>query len=272
MKTLAKKTFVDSIKFIKSGEFIFMILISLIAVFLSMFGNIFDLQVIVSGELGRGINNSVWVGLKMSIITILFIYPLGFLFLKNNMMRSNGKIKNDKTYENKNYIIYKHFSNFIILSLITLIIFVLGGIMQVIRGENPLNLIELLTPWLIIILPLMYFTATLSILFQVVPFLKRTFGLIVFIFLYFSQILIPIYLNTNGKWALDILGISKILDYTNYSLIIFTWQKVTKTFLLENFNFSTSFLFSRLLVIVVGLIILFSSQSIFKRSFGNKNI
>ena len=153
-------------------------------------------------ELGlyRGEFNSAWVGAMMSLIATFFIGWFGFYLVKGSVARDRetgvGQIMATTPLTRPLYLIGKALSNFaVLMSMVTVL--ALGAIViQFLQGENTqINLFAFLSPFVLIVMPLMALVAAAAVLFESVPFLQGGFGNIVYFFAFIS--LIPLFMENS---------------------------------------------------------------------------
>lgn len=156
----------------------------------------------------RGIYNSAWVGILMTLTTTLFVSLVGFYVVKNTIDRDRqtkvGQILAATPLSKFQYCFGKWVSNFAVLSIIVLILALSGVVMQFLRGEERhIEWWPLLSPFLLIALPAMAITAALAVLFESIPLLRGGFGNVLYIFLWAFMIVLPVEAK---KQNLDISG------------------------------------------------------------------
>jgi hypothetical protein len=143
----------------------------------------------VGVTLGRygGVANSAWVGLTMAMTTAAFVSLVGFYVVKNAIDRDRqtrvGQIIAGTPVSKLQYALGKAASNFAVLSVIVLVLAVAAVIMQLLgHEESALRLWPLLSPFLLIALPVMAAVAAVAVLFESVPWLSGGFGNVVYVF------------------------------------------------------------------------------------------
>lgn len=145
----------------------------------------------------RGIYNSAWVGILMTLSTTLFVSLVGFYVVKNAIDRDRqtkvGQILAATPLSRFEYCLGKWASNFAVLSIIILILALSGVVMQFLRGEEShIEWWPLLSPFLLIALPAMAIIAALAVLFESIRFLSGGFGNVAFIFLWAFMLVFPV--------------------------------------------------------------------------------
>jgi hypothetical protein len=137
----------------------------------------------------RGIYNSAWVGTVVAFMIMNFLSLIGFYLVKNAIERDRetgvGQIVAATPLRKSLYIFGKWFSNLVVLVLMVAVLAVSALLMQLWRGEEMhINLLALLTPFLLMALPVMAITAALAILFEVIPWLRAGMGNVTYFFLW----------------------------------------------------------------------------------------
>lgn len=137
----------------------------------------------------RGIYNSAWVGATVSMSTITILFLFGFFLVKSAIDRDRqtrvGQIIESTPLNKISYLTGKFLSNFIILLFLVFITFIVSIVMQIIRGEDySLNYIDLIVPFLVVVIPSMAIVAALAVLFEAIGFLKGGFGNIIYFFIW----------------------------------------------------------------------------------------
>ncbi|MCI0405917.1 MAG: ABC transporter permease [candidate division Zixibacteria bacterium] len=157
----------------------------------------------------RGIYNSAWIGILMTLSTTLFVSLVGFYVVKNTIDRDRqtrvGQILAATPLSKFQYCLGKWLSNFAVLSIIVFILAAAGVIMQLLRGgESHFEWWPLVSPFLLIALPAMAVIAALAVLFESISLLRGGFGNVAYIFLWAFMIVFPVEAK---KQNLDISGI-----------------------------------------------------------------
>src|SRR5690349_3736292 len=135
----------------------------------------------------RGEFNSAWIGGMMSLIITFFIGWFGFYLVKGSVARDRetgvGQIMATTPMSRPAYMLGKWISNFLILMTMIVILVIFGFIIQVINGESTqVDLGAYLSPFLVIVTPLLAVVAAMAVLFEAIPFLSGGFGNIVYFF------------------------------------------------------------------------------------------
>ena len=135
----------------------------------------------------RGEFNSAWVGAMMSLIATFFIGWFGFFLVKGSVARDRetgvGQIMATTPLTRPLYLIGKWLSNFAVLMSMVAVLALGAVVIQFLQGENTqINLFAFLSPFVLIVMPLMALVAAAAVLFEAVSFLQGGFGNIVYFF------------------------------------------------------------------------------------------
>ena len=161
----------------------------------------------------RGEFNSAWAGAMMSLIATLFIGWFGFYVVKGSVARDYetgvGQIMATTPITRPLYTVGKWLSNFIVLMTIVLILAVFAVVIQFITGESTrVDLVGLLSPFLLVTTPIMALVAALAVLFETITFLRGGFGNIVYFFLFAFTIPLADSQFVKDNPGLDPIGLS----------------------------------------------------------------
>lgn len=142
---------------------------------------------IVVGSGYRGVYNSAWIGMLMSICCSTFLSLAGFYIVKNSVQRDMdtrvGQILAATPMRKGFYTLAKTLSNFAVLASMVGILMLAAVVMQLALGEHrSFSLWNLWSPFLLFALPTMLVTASLAVLFETVPGLGGGFGNVVYFF------------------------------------------------------------------------------------------
>ena len=215
----------------------------------------------------RGIFNSAWIGIYLCIIYLTLISILGFFLIKDrNLIINNHRVNIifESTSMNKStFVLSLFFSKFLILLTTILPITIVGIIAQLVKMEvKYINLIDLISPFLVFAIPLLIFISSISCFFDCNSSLKDTFGNILFVFCWF--LIFPLEMYNS---YISPLGISNILNqiseqflqqnhegYFGYT-VIGNGHALDK-FLFTGTNYSLDLILGRIILIILSLIIL----------------
>ncbi len=150
---------------------------------------------VVSGDINlhlaqyRGVFNSAWVGLLMTLTTTVFVTLAGFYLVKNAVDRDRqtgvGQILAASPINRLTYLLGKTLSNLAVLGAIVIVLALAAVLTQLTAGEaRQLDLWALLSPFIFLALPALVFVAGMAVFFETVPWLRGGFGNIVYFFLW----------------------------------------------------------------------------------------
>ncbi|MEK6453026.1 hypothetical protein [Caldifermentibacillus hisashii] len=200
----------------------------------------------------RSIYNSAWLGSVAALSSSLVLWPFGFYLLRGKISEDRelgvGPFLVSSPISNFHYLLSKMISNFLTLTVMAGVLEFAFIVMQYIRREEmQLVLSDYLLPYVWIVLPSLSVLAALTILFDIIPFMKGVIGNIVF----FSMWTAISALSFSGVGKIDIFGSQLIfieilngvkqtfpmVNATNMnfgyqtaqSLLIFDWIGITWT-------------------------------------------
>ncbi len=166
----------------------------------------------------RGIYNSAWIGAMVALMTTVFLALPGFYLVKNSIERDQhtgvGQIIATTPLPKSIYALGKALSNFAVLTVMVAALVIVALVMQYVRAEDTqLNLWALLAPFLLITLPAMAVVAALAVLFEMISWLRRGLGNVIYFFVWTGALSIPLAATAgSGKPIIapinDVFGIS----------------------------------------------------------------
>ena len=233
----------------------------------------------------RGVYNSVWLGWVATIAFISVVTLIGFYFVRNSIKRERelliGEITASIGTKSWVFIFGKAFGNLLFLLLQMLIVIFITIIMQFVRGESySLELIKLLTPFLILAVPACFIVSVIAIIFEVIPMLRNSFGNVAYFFVW-SGICVAS-MGGSKFYLADVFGMDttanvileqlknnfdefKDTDYfslgTNGPL-----HDNIKTFVMDKANIDMNVLIGRFFWIAIGILVLFLASMFFRRT------
>jgi hypothetical protein len=162
----------------------------------------------------RGVYTSAWIGALVAITTTCFVSLVGFYIVKNAIDRDRqtrvGQILAATPLTKSAYTLGKFVSNFAVLASMVVVLAIAAVLMQLFVGEDPhLDLVALLSPFLIVALPAMILTAALAVLFETLPILRGGAGNVAWFFVWVMSIALPE--ATDRHW-LDPMGVATVAD------------------------------------------------------------
>lgn len=230
-----------------------------------------------------GYYNSAWFGYVTAIMTSVFLSLVGF-YLINSAIKTDidtkvGQIVAATKITNFNYLCSKVVCNFLVLLTIVLVVFLMSIILFFLYNDGySFELLQFVKPYLIIVTPTLFFISVVAVVFEVVfrkySVLQNVGYFFLFSFLMFST-------NTSEmQYSLDLFG-SKIVIHeleetvkeisssneetmTSIGFALGNTNQVHK-FNFNGMDFPMSFIISRLLIILLGIIIIAITSSFFHR-------
>ena len=166
----------------------------------------------------RGVYNSAYLGALMAILISPFLSLAGFYLVKNAIDRDIqtrvGQILAATPLSKPLYTIGKALSNFAVLTVLVAIMGVAAIGMQFARKEDlNLQVWPLITPLVVISLPVMCVVAGMAILFEAIPRLRGGLGNVIYFFLW-SAVLTARATQTDragGDPYFDLFGLGLLL-------------------------------------------------------------
>lgn len=231
-----------------------------------------------------GFNNAAWIGHVTAIMASTFLWLIGFYIINNGIRRDKetgvGQIIATTSITNFQYLLSKSLSNFLVLLTITTIIILMALALIFTRGSSyEFNVSQFLLPYLFTTLPSLFFLSAFTIFLEVVFGARTNLLNVVFFFVFVSVIAVTnANSNINLQW-LDPLGIkyltNEILTFVQASYLepnsditvgfIFHKANEVKHFLYQGSHFSSAYILSRLLWIMLAFVILKLSAILFNR-------
>lgn len=158
----------------------------------------------------RGVYNSAWIGALVAMLTGAFLTLFGFYVVNDAVKRDEqtrvGQIIATTPLTNTVYTLGNTLCNFIVLSTMVAIIFFTTIGMQLVRGEDlTIDLWALTSPFIVLVLPLMFLVAALAVLFETRFLLRGGAGNIVYAFVWLFSL--PLFSE-----LIDLFGILGILS------------------------------------------------------------
>jgi hypothetical protein len=166
------------------------------------------------GSTHRGVYNSAWVGVLMTMPTLFFMLFAGFYVVKNTLERDRrtgvGQIIASTPVTKRLYILGKVLSNLAVFLTIMGVLILAAVGAQLVRGEETRIVVwPLLSPFLLIWLPAMATVAALAVLFETLPGLRGGWGNVVYFFLLMTLIgyhLILLFEHATDVPFVDLMG------------------------------------------------------------------
>ena len=139
----------------------------------------------------RGLYGSAWVGSVIAMLGSTFLSLAGFYLVKNAVERDRrtgvGQILAATPLPTPLYLAGKLASNFAVLAAMVTVLAGSAAAMQLVRAEEAqLRPLALITPFVVLTLPVMALVAGLAVLFEATPGLRGGAGNVVYFFLWIS--------------------------------------------------------------------------------------
>ncbi|MGE5138055.1 MAG: hypothetical protein ACM3JD_01225, partial [Rudaea sp.] len=224
----------------------------------------------------RGVYNSAWVGGAVAVLTVMFLSLPAFYLVKNAIERDTstrvGQILATTPLTRIQYTLGKTLSNFLYLSAMVGVMAIAAGAMQLVRGEVlAIDPWALVSPFIFVVLPAMAVIAAMALLFEAIPWLRGTFGNVIYFFFCFGLLtLTALGTLTNPRSApapaIDLWGTSSVLapmmrdtaaafpDYSGFfSIGVFPMTGAPQTFVWAGVSWTPDIILGRLLWIGVAM-------------------
>lgn len=234
-----------------------------------------------------GVYNSAWMGTSVAISFSIFFSLIGFYLISNALdtdRRSGvGQIMAASSVPKVKYLFGKFFSNLAILCFITIITIGTAAVMQMVRGEHAtIDIWELCSPFLFLVLPIITLVSAAAIWFEVIPWLHGTLGnilyfigwtLLLFQFMGGSEIPIGNLITLSDPFG-QLFPISSIVETLNqmdpqyngqFSQGITTINEDTKTFIWNGVEWTLPIVFGRMLWVLIAVFSVWFASFIFGR-------
>ena len=227
--------------------------------------------------------NAAWIGCVTALMSSVFIAMFGFYLINNSIKRDIttgvGVIAATTKVSNFTYLLTKCISNFLVLLSIMVMVMVMAVFLVITRGADyPFAVIPFLLPYLLVTLPCMFVIAVLAtaaeVIFRKNQILQNIAYFIVFCFVMSSAD------RTRGQEStFDFFGqsfVSNSIQHmvqqnynTNATGLAIGFQihrgVQTQYFQFDGISWTQKFIFSRLLLILYGLGLIWLCSFIFHR-------
>ena len=142
----------------------------------------------------RGIYNSPWVGAMFGVMISTLVALIAFYPLKNAVERDRqtrvGQIIAITPMRKPVYVLGKWLSNLALLVVLTAVMTAMAIAMQLVRAEETaLHLWNLVVPLWAIGFPTLALVSAVAVIFECIPWLRGTWGNIVYFFLYMGVLI-----------------------------------------------------------------------------------
>lgn len=235
----------------------------------------------------RGIYNSAWVGGAIAVLCSALLSLPAFYLVKNALERDEGtrvgQIIATTPLSKPMYTLGKALSNFVFLAVMVGVIALSAGAMQLIRAEAfHLNLWALFSPFIFSVLPAMAVIAALAVLFETIPWLRGTFGNVVYFILWLIMLIIAagnipspqqVGEAANDLWGVQVIIASMIKgtatafpDYQgSVSIGAASLQAPLETFIWSGIHWTSKIIFRRMLWMGAALGVALFAALFFRR-------
>ena len=235
-------------------------------------------QTMYVGE-ARSIYNSAWLGAVAALSSSLFLWPFGFYLLRGKISEDRklgvGTILVPSPMSNFHYLLTKLISVFLILAVMAGVLELAFITMQYIRlEETQFVLHDYLLPYVWIVLPSLCVLSALTILFDIIPFMKGVIGNIVF----FSIWTAVSALSFSGVGKIDIFGsqlmfteilngVQEAFPMVNATNMNFGYQTVQSLLIFDwtGIKWTKDYVTERLFWLLIGAFLFLISVLIFRR-------
>ena len=161
----------------------------------------------------RGVYTSGWIGMLVALTITCFVSLVGFYVVKNSVERDQvtgvGQILAATPLSKTEYAFGKFLSNFAVLSAMVGVLAVAAVAMQFLVAEDSrMNLWALLSPFVLIAMPMMAFTASVALIFEMLPWLRGGLGNVMWFFVWIAGIIVPMEVK---RW-LDPMGFAMLMN------------------------------------------------------------
>jgi phage-related holin len=153
----------------------------------------------------RAAYSSAWIGMTVGLLGSTMMTLFGFYLVRGTLVRDFDtriwQLLVATPMTRTGYLLAKWTSHLLVLCVVMMVGVLVGLIAQVWRAEDAtLNLIEVIKPVLLISLPALAVTSMLAVLFDLVPWLRRTAGNILYFFVWVAIMAVT---NTGEGQPLD---------------------------------------------------------------------
>ncbi|WP_024770110.1 hypothetical protein [Aquimarina macrocephali] len=231
-----------------------------------------------------GFYNSSWIGYVTALMTSVFLSLVGFYLvngtIKNDISSKVGQIIATTRVSNFGYLLSKTISNFLLLSTIAFIVFIMSIILFFLYNDGfSFEILQFIIPYSVIAIPSLFFISVLAVLFEVFLGQKSILQNILFFFL-FSIMAIYKPSDTSKNFYLDAFGTKIITSQMEETVrnivghkdlgginIGFVLGNVSDAnyFVFEGVDFPIGYILSRLGWIIFGILLLGLASLFFHR-------
>lgn len=218
----------------------------------------------------QGHFNSYWIGYVTAIMTSIFLFFVGF-YLVNNSIKKDidtkvGQIIATTKVTNFTYLLSKVFSNFLVLLSIVFVVFLMSiSLFFWYNTGFDFEIIPFIKPYVLITIPAMFLVSVFAVIFEVLLGKYSVLQNVGFFIFYMLLMTSSMAFQENNQ--IDIIG-SRIVTYQmekevakiknsdkieNLNIGYSFWENTnSKRFVFNGLDFPTSFILSRLLLVLFG--------------------
>ncbi|PQB06895.1 hypothetical protein BST83_06815 [Polaribacter filamentus] len=230
-----------------------------------------------------GYYNSAWFGYVTAIMTSIFLSLIGF-YLVNSSIKTDidtkvGQIIAATKINNFKYLFSKIISNFLLLLTIILVVFIMSIILFFLYNDDyALEIFQFIKPYALITIPAMFLISIFAVVFEMFLGKYSVVQNVIFFFIFCSLMLFSP--KTETQFSFDIFGSKIVMHQLEESV-----QKITNTnestdlaigyvlgnvekankFQFDGIDFPISFIISRFIWIVLGILLIFIVSPFFHR-------
>ena len=148
-----------------------------------------DYLTVSVGEGMRGRYSSAWIGMVAALVYSSTLSLVGFYLVRGTVVRDletrTWQLLVATTMSRGGYLVAKWLSHMVVFGLLVGAGLAVGLVAQVLRAEDlHIDLLELAKPVLVLTMPSMALTAALAVWFDLVPWLRRSAGNVLFFVLW----------------------------------------------------------------------------------------
>jgi len=152
-----------------------------------------DYMTVVLGDTVRGRYSSAWVGMCVALIYSPLLSLAGFYLVRGTVSRDldtrTWQLLVTTTMSRPAYLIAKWLSHLTVFGGVLLVGLAFALVLQLMRGEDMrIDLLELVKPVALITVPALALTAALAVWFDLVPWLRRSAGNVVFFMVFVALV------------------------------------------------------------------------------------
>ena len=163
------------------------------------------------GDGSRGLYSSAWAGMGLGLIYSTLLNLIGFYLVRGTLTRDIEtrvwQLLVTTPMTRGGYLLAKWASHMVVFGMIAAVGIVIALAAQWVRAEDRhIDLIELLKPLLLLSLPSLALTAMFAVWFDLVPWLRRTAGNVLFFVVWSVMLTVPVAIHDDAKAKADPQG------------------------------------------------------------------